>query len=1025
MVFLHKLLGVGVILNLPDMVKLLVFGFGVNPFVVGMKHMNAFQMACDCSNVNLVKFFGTTEYSYLESKMQFDKQQKLCTKNKFDNNTGLHYASLKDNSEVYQVALGLCDEAAKEINSRNWLPHECSKMEAMKVKEKDYLYVIICRDVEEDPNKTLVYDQIQRLNEMQMINYENEMEHMIVDGDQVGFGNNFAKTEVIVQDFEHGDGGEEIFQDKIVMGENTIPNDEEEVFEDEIIIAPAPNFYELDAQQEEEDRIEMKGVNIQPPEEARNTPLIIDQKEHHQWIEYEGEVLFMKWIKLTDHKSKSRKFYRHCYLLGIKEEAMEGLADLFNLKIFNKKKQYLDYFVENKSKSFENFRDSQKQKLILYLINKEIDLQEYKSRGIVESIFPIHDEQKQDHLKRLWKDKWVSGLVHNVSPSENDISTLDPYNALNFYQGSDIALYTGFNGVYTSWLLLLGIFGLIIEIMAQASGYDSDNKLLPIFAAFVSLIVTLADQFWTRRQSEFSMLWETREFKANELPCPKFRGHFTIDKIRREITIQSSWSASSKMILSNIVMIIFGVGLIIANFILFYYINKEIHYSRKQGDISKAYAKYLGGLAGVANGASIFVLSNLFIYLTDKIVLWENHEYKSDRLMSKVPKVFFFNFSMNYINLFFYAFYLQDFIIFQSNFISIFITKILLHFGLINLVPWLIFVVRKYMLKKRTDKIIQERLSFTNNPDQEEQYKKEIALLAQIELDSIRPEPASLENAWLNYMVQFGFISFFSIAFPLAPLIAVLFNVADLHFVFYAYSSVMRRKQVIELDGIGVWNEIIKGMTIISLFVNIALFNWCSTGFKDLLHIKNDYLILFGLILYEHLVFALKYIASVMIPNEPQWVQNQIKIRKTKKEMYESSENESRLIKEQLKDNLRTAKKCQDNHNQLHKKESAKGAEMKEEIVNESSISPMVGGTVFNFVKNKHMREKLDALNLDEDKIEKFCIDLEAQEEDEEDTLRKELTVITSEESQRVDQLEELQETFVHELNLGPNNLSL
>lgn len=81
------------------------------------------------------------------------------------------------------------------------------------------------------------------------------------------------------------------------------------------------------------------------------------------------------------------------------------------------------------------------------------------------------------------------------------------------------------------------------------------------------------------------------------------------------------------------------------------------------------------GLVGVANN----VLILLFTFVYDRICLiacrFENHRHPDSFATSYIFKRCFFDFVINYINLFYYAFYLQDLTILSSNFVTIILTK--------------------------------------------------------------------------------------------------------------------------------------------------------------------------------------------------------------------------------------------------------------------------------------------------------------------------------------------------------------
>jgi hypothetical protein len=931
MLFLRKMLGIATLLGEEKPMKLLIHVLGINPFKICLDGMTSFQISCQRSSKNMIDFITQFDFYYIGGGKTFDLNRQISKTCKKDKNSGIHYAALKDIPKNYEAIKNINTNILGQFNGRNWFPFECSRNpsitksgvefketelrnkllefknelitdtgrvnEAFGKLQTDYIYVIICRDIESDPEKTLVFEQLNRINVLNKDDETNKREKLLI--------NNNRKRRILTQ--------------------NTI--NQNEVIEETIIISGGVNNGDEDDFDDED--MELKGGNVDTFNPSNsNTSLINETTEtepllgptEHKWKVFDGMILKVKWIQLLNHEAKNRDYFLHCFLIGIEEQYMPEIADYMNLLIFNKKKGFPETFMLSKKKDFENFRDCHKQKMVLHLLKHELDLEDFKRRGIIEQYYPFHDFRRMHYINTSWQKEKYRTIIDNLKPSSTDLGRLNPFNALNFYHGSEVALYMGFNSVYTSWLLLMGIFGVLCVILQFSYKYDYDNKFLPIYAAIISIIITLAQQFWERRQNEFSYLWNTIDYKENEQVQNNFIGNFSIDQLRRIVIVENRWPAQSRRYLTDIVMAILGVGLIIANFIMFFFINQQISHKLTDNEITATEATYLSLLSGAGNGSVVFILDKVFRYLATSIVAWENHKYKSDQIMSKVPKLFFFNFAMNYINLFFYAFYLQDFVVLQSNFISMFITKNVLHFGLMNVFPWALYVINNFLLlRKYKRERAKRKKAFLNNlkmnigedisfekltkTHQEEviRMEGELLLWEAVEVSIIQPNPLPMEDIWLNYMLQFGFIAFFSITFPLAPIIGFIFNLIDMNFVFFSFSRVFKRETIVELDSIGVWNEIIHGMTIVSLIVNIALFAWCSKAFEKLAGNElSGYYLLLALVIYEHVVFIIKFISSILIKSKPVWLENQLKHRKIKEQMYKESANQKKLTEKKI-----------------------------------------------------------------------------------------------------------------------------
>ncbi|MPC17495.1 Anoctamin-7 [Portunus trituberculatus] len=78
----------------------------------------------------------------------------------------------------------------------------------------------------------------------------------------------------------------------------------------------------------------------------------------------------------------------------------------------------------------------------------------------------------------------------------------------------------------------------------------------------------------------------------------------------------------------------------------------------------------------------------------------------------------------------------------------------------------------------------------------------------------------SLFNEYLEMVIQYGFVTIFVAAFPLAPIFALLNNVVEIRIDAYKYLSKCRRPRAERIQDIGIWFGILKGITYFSVFTN-------------------------------------------------------------------------------------------------------------------------------------------------------------------------------------------------------------
>lgn len=71
-------------------------------------------------------------------------------------------------------------------------------------------------------------------------------------------------------------------------------------------------------------------------------------------------------------------------------------------------------------------------------------------------------------------------------------------------------------------------------------------------------------------------------------------------------------------------------------------------------------------------------------------------------------------------------------------------------------------------------------------------------------------------------VIQFGFITLFVASFPLAPLLALMNNILEIRVDSWKLTTQYRRPVAAKAHSIGVWQEILNGMAILSVVTNVS-----------------------------------------------------------------------------------------------------------------------------------------------------------------------------------------------------------
>ena len=72
--------------------------------------------------------------------------------------------------------------------------------------------------------------------------------------------------------------------------------------------------------------------------------------------------------------------------------------------------------------------------------------------------------------------------------------------------------------------------------------------------------------------------------------------------------------------------------------------------------------------------------------------------------------------------------------------------------------------------------------------------------------------------------IQYGFVTLFVAAFPLAPFFALANNIIEIRLDAFKYLTQCRRPRAERASDIGIWYRILKTITYLSVFTNVRLF---------------------------------------------------------------------------------------------------------------------------------------------------------------------------------------------------------
>ncbi|KAF1334022.1 Anoctamin, partial [Globisporangium splendens] len=145
-------------------------------------------------------------------------------------------------------------------------------------------------------------------------------------------------------------------------------------------------------------------------------------------------------------------------------------------------------------------------------------------------------------------------------------------------------------------------------------------------------------------------------------------------------------------------------------------------------------------------------------------------------------------------------------------------------------------------------------------------------------------EPYDMFEDYTEMLIQFGYVSFFSLAFPLAPLLALANNVLELRTDAFKLCHAKQRPIARKASGIGVWFHVLQPMSVLAVLTNCLHIAFTMSFVDDLASSSSSsgttttkVWVAFGV---EHVLLAVKVWMMVVIPSMPKDVQDHVLVER-------------------------------------------------------------------------------------------------------------------------------------------------
>uniref|UniRef100_A0A8C0C240 Anoctamin n=1 Tax=Buteo japonicus TaxID=224669 RepID=A0A8C0C240_9AVES len=551
--------------------------------------------------------------------------------------------------------------------------------------------------------------------------------------------------------------------------------------------------------------------------------------------------------------------------LRLPEKVMHPEPDYFTAP-FSKDKQEL-YLINDESTFFS---PSMRNRIVNYILTR--------------CPYGTEEGKKKFGIKRLLNN----GTYSAAYPLHDVICSIAVLNFALKYYGEKIGIYFAWLGFYTEMLFLAAVVGLICflyglftmdenmsskEICDPAIGGEiimcplcdreceywrlnttcQSSEVSIWFSSHLSFLfilktVTLFLEFWKRRQARLKYEWDLVDFEEEQQQLqlrPEYEAKCTQKKknpVTQEMEPYLPITSQAVRFCVSGTTVLFWVSLIIASMIAVIVYRLAVYAAFASLMENTQTLQPISGLLTPQLATSVtasclnFVIIMILNFLYEKIAIWitdmeipRTHMEYENRL---TMKMFLFQFVNYYSSCFYVAFFKGKFVGYPGAYTYMFNrwrNEECDPAGcLIELTTQLTIVMAGKQIWGNIQEAIVPwicnwwgRRKARNNPEN---------LYSRWEQDHDLQifGALGLFYEYLEMVIQFGFITLFVASFPLAPLLALMNNILEIRVDSWKLTTQYRRPVAAKAHSIGVWQEILNGMAILSVVTNAFIVAFTS-----------------------------------------------------------------------------------------------------------------------------------------------------------------------------------------------------
>uniref|UniRef100_A0A671URQ0 Anoctamin n=1 Tax=Sparus aurata TaxID=8175 RepID=A0A671URQ0_SPAAU len=493
----------------------------------------------------------------------------------------------------------------------------------------------------------------------------------------------------------------------------------------------------------------------------------------------------------------------------------------------------------------------------------EVGVDRLVNEGVYTAAFPLHEGPFQLPKFEIRPDELNQRqILYHYWARWWKWSKYQPLDHIREYFGEKIALYFAWLGFYTAWLLPAAVVGTLVfvsgvikevcnsgasylmcplcntckawnmsDICAMAKvGYLFDHPGTVLFSVFMSFWAVTFLEYWKRKMATLAHHWDCMDFhEEEERPRPEFAAMAPTMEANPVTGVKEPYfpekTRLSRMFTGSMVIIMM--------------VRPSCVYLCMS---SRPQAGTIANISSsIVNLGLILLMGRVYTALAEQLTKWEMHRTQTQYDNAFIMKVFIFQFVNFYSSPFYVAFFKGRFVGYPTNYGTLFGMRnedcgpggclielaeqlfiIMVGKQIINNIQeFIIPKVKAWQQKRTLAKVLGGKAS------QEPRRWEEDYQLVECE---------GLFEEYLEMVLQFGFITIFVAAFPLAPLFALLNNWVEIRLDAHKFVCEYRRPVAERAQNIGVWFNILEALSHLSVIANAFLIAFTSDFLPRLLY---------------------------------------------------------------------------------------------------------------------------------------------------------------------------------------------